>query len=64
MCSTQEELYGLEGRPLAGSSTSSGQWEGEGADLRHFGPQWAYIHFEQPVTAPKVGTGTPTRTMQ
>ena len=38
----QAELYGLEGRP---SSFGNGV---------HYGPQWALLTFDQPVTASKV----------
>lgn len=38
----QTELHGLEGRPCS---------FGEGV---HYGPQWAILKFDQPVTAPHV----------
>jgi hypothetical protein len=40
----QTELHGLEGRPCS---------FGEGV---HYGPQWAILNFDQPVTAPHVST--------
>lgn len=50
----QECLYGAEGRPRAEQASGSG---GGGADDgggrgRHYGRQWAYLVFAQPVTAP------------
>ena len=52
----QGQLHGLEGRPCgdgqsseAGPASSSSQNPG-----LHFGPQWALLRFEQPVTAPQV----------
>ncbi len=39
----QTELHGLEGRPYS---------FGDGV---HYGPQWALLTFDQPVTAPQVG---------
>mmetsp|Transcript_20110 Transcript_20110/g.55989 ORF Transcript_20110/g.55989 Transcript_20110/m.55989 type:complete len:575 (-) Transcript_20110:259-1983(-) len=57
----QEELYGLEGRPL-GASPSLKQTQGDGVEAYslsepdcpcHYGRQWAYLQFEHPVTAPK-----------
>lgn len=41
----QDELYGLEGRPLQGAA--------EGPQ-KHYGAQWGLLKFSQPVTAPKV----------
>jgi hypothetical protein len=59
----QEELYGLEGRSLSPSLLDKQQvQEGVAAFSLsdpecpcHYGRQWAYLQFEQPVTAPKVG---------
>jgi hypothetical protein len=57
----QEELYGLEGRPITSSSSSSGASATSGTvdgnevqQQRHFGPQWVLLKFDQPVTAPEV----------
>ncbi|KAF6264343.1 SelEFf [Scenedesmus sp. NREL 46B-D3] len=67
----QDELHGLEGRPIttsssssssntaaaaggAASSSSSAAVAGSDArQLRHFGPQWVLLRFDQPVTAPE-----------
>nr|ADI46882.1 SelEFf [Volvox carteri f. nagariensis] len=51
----QEELYGLEGRPLASGPGSTRMLQGGDASFTdiHFGPQWALLKFERPVTAPK-----------
>lgn len=43
----QEELHGLEGRPCSHNSADA-------VDSVHYGPQWAFLRFSQPVTAPKV----------
>ncbi len=64
----QDELYGLEGRPLGPGAHVAGAGEGGGGEgpvppdavdedgvARHFGPQWVLLRFDQPVTAPKVG---------
>jgi hypothetical protein len=67
----QEELFGLEGRPVSDSSAapiSAGPGPGAavaaagatfaGSALqgqRHYGQQWALLKFDQPVTAPEVG---------
>lgn len=59
----QEELYGLEGRPLGSGSEAPGAGEaatssggpgvgGEDAGGAHFGQQWLLLKFDQPVTAP------------
>lgn len=58
-------MYGLEGRPLAGSApaaSASASWQHQPGELtgqavdptshNHFGPQWVLIKFDQPVTAP------------
>lgn len=60
----QEELYGLEGRPITSSSSSSAVAAAGGAGAvgaacssgqqQHFGPQWVLLKFDQPVTAPEV----------
>lgn len=58
----QDELHGMEGRPL--QPTLSHQQPGQGAEACslhdpdspcHYGQQWAYLQFEQPVVAPQVG---------
>ncbi|KAG2492709.1 hypothetical protein HYH03_009122 [Edaphochlamys debaryana] len=58
----QEELYGLEGRPLgsgpkaaqlAAAGAGAGADEEEEGGERHFGPQWVLLRFDTPVTAPK-----------
>ncbi|GLC39063.1 hypothetical protein PLESTB_001289600 [Pleodorina starrii] len=62
----QDELYGLEGRPLAAAAAASASAaaqasvrEGEDVEAeeeareRHFGPQWVLLKFDQPITAPK-----------
>lgn len=59
----QEELYGLEGRPITSSSSSSTVAAAGGAGAagaacssgqqQHFGPQWVLLKFDQPVTAPE-----------
>ena len=61
----QQELYGLEGRPL-GSMGATGPGGGGGGaskggsagaplgEERHHGPQFALLRFDQPVTAPQV----------
>lgn len=64
----QDELYGLEGRPLNplarnhllthpedGASTS-GRGEGVGV---HYGPQWGLLTLSQPVTASEVSCCMP-----
>lgn len=60
----QEELYGAEGRPLSaeggvyatsansGGNTTTAAAAAEDDLPPHYGPQWAYAHFEEPVTAP------------
>ena len=61
----QDQLYGLEGRPLdpvlisgaAGDSPEIGDGGEDGRD-RHFGPQWVYLRLSQPATAPAVRPGT------
>lgn len=61
-CCAQEELHGLEGRPLAASLLNKQHVQGGVAAYSlsdpecpcHYGQQWAYLQFEQPVTAPKV----------
>jgi selenocysteine-specific elongation factor len=56
----QDELYGLEGRPIttttSSSSTSAAAAAAAGSEgqQRHFGPQWVLLKFDQPVTAPEV----------
>lgn len=59
----QEQLHGLEGRPAADAPAAGlrpadqVQQPGESPDAAeqgrppHFGPQWAYLRFSQPVTA-------------
>ena len=58
----QQELYGLEGRPLGGAATVDGSHRSgqqalpaavAGEEERHPGPQWALLRFEQPITAPQ-----------
>nr|BCL66109.1 eukaryotic elongation factor [Volvox africanus] len=54
----QEELYGLEGRPSLVAATgidAACDSRNNVDDLthRHFGPQWALMKFDQPITAPK-----------
>ncbi len=44
----QEELYGLEGRPVTSTLLPTEQ------EIRHHGPQWVLLKFDQPVTAPRV----------
>jgi selenocysteine-specific elongation factor len=63
----QDQLYGLEGRPITSSSSSSsssgalaaagGAAGGDGQQQQHFGPQWVLLKFDQPVTAPEVRAG-------
>ena len=52
----QEELYGVEGRPVSAensSSTLGPSSHGFDDDFPpHFGPQWAVAQFEEAVTAP------------
>ena len=59
----QDELYGAEGRPasdeggICATSSAVGTINNASSsnaeDLPvHYGPQWAYAHFEEPVTAP------------
>lgn len=54
----QEELYGLEGRPLGASTSRKDEPEtgSFGAPScsgeRHHGRQWLLIKFDSPVTAP------------
>ena len=64
----QQELYGLEGRPLGAlGATSSSGGRGPGSqthvsdgvgnasgEARHHGPQFILLKFDQPVTAPQV----------
>jgi hypothetical protein len=53
----QDELYGLEGRPITSGSSSStlaAAAAGGEEQQRHFGPQWVLLKFDQPVTAPEV----------
>lgn len=57
----QEQLYGLEGRPMAAAAAAAGSSGGEcssssgdGSGPRHYGRQWVLLRFEQPVTAPQV----------
>lgn len=50
---SQDELYGLEGRPAAAggpSSTPSSEQTDASEQPPHFGPQWALIKFDRPVT--------------
>ncbi|KAK9843360.1 hypothetical protein WJX74_010898 [Apatococcus lobatus] len=51
----QDQLHGLEGRPCAeASSREAGAAPSSSPQQRlHFGPQWALLRFEQPVTAPQ-----------
>lgn len=52
----QEELYGIEGRPPARATSpasSSVAGAGNQQQQRHYGPQWCYLRFAQPVTAPQ-----------
>jgi selenocysteine-specific elongation factor len=51
----QEQLYGLEGRPCGQGSAGAWDEQSEAGGLRHYGPQWVLLNFEQPVTAPAVG---------
>lgn len=55
----QQELHGMEGRPLgaaaAGSSAAAAAAAAE--QQCHHGPQWALLRFEQPLTAPTVSCG-------
>lgn len=64
----QEQLYGLEGRPLDpllanGAATIGAAAEphadgdAESGGGRHYGPQWVYMRLSQPVTAPAVRRG-------
>uniref|UniRef100_A0A7R9V1Z7 Ribosome biogenesis protein BMS1/TSR1 C-terminal domain-containing protein n=1 Tax=Chlamydomonas euryale TaxID=1486919 RepID=A0A7R9V1Z7_9CHLO len=58
----QEELYGIEGRPLGASTSQQGAPEvpfssggggaAAGGDDRHHGRQWLLLRFSTPVTAP------------
>ena len=57
----QDCLYGLEGRPAQQASSSGGSSGSAGANQHqqeggeagvHYGPQWAYLRFSHPVTAP------------
>jgi hypothetical protein len=55
----QDCLHGLEGRPVGCSSRAqqqadpgSGGEDSGGGEGVHHGPQWAYLRFSQPVTAP------------
>lgn len=51
----QDQLYGLEGRPCGdGPSSDAGPASSLPKQRLHFGPQWALLRFEQPVTAPQV----------
>ena len=51
----QDQLHGLEGRPRAdGTSTDTGPSSSLPTRSSHFGPQWALLRFEQPITAPQV----------
>jgi selenocysteine-specific elongation factor len=50
----QDELYGLEGRPINSSSSTPAAAAGGEDQQRHFGPQWVLLKFDQPVTAPEV----------
>ena len=52
----QDELHGLEGRPVNPFTASlPGQQSAQApADGRHYGPQWGLAHLSQPVTAPQV----------
>lgn len=50
----QDELYGLEGRPLAAAAAAPDGSSSEQQQRRHYGPQWALLRFDQPVTAPQV----------
>lgn len=43
----QDELYGLEGRPVNADSGSL-------RPQKHYGAQWGLLKFSQPVTAPQV----------
>lgn len=52
----QDELYGLEGRPMAAAAALDGSAEQQQQQGCHFGPQWALLKFDQPVTAPEVST--------
>jgi hypothetical protein len=56
----QDQLYGLEGRPITSGSSSSTAAAAAGGDeeqQRHFGPQWVLLKFDQPVTTPEVRPG-------
>ena len=47
----QDCLHGVEGRPAAAAGSASTS-EREQAEARvHYGPQWVYMRFSQPVTA-------------
>ena len=64
-CVYQDELHGLEGRPLnplAGhrlfnlsdsSASTSGRTEAHAGGV-HYGPQWGLLNLSQPVTASEV----------
>jgi hypothetical protein len=59
LLATQDQLYGLEGRPVAVPDQQQQQQKagdgagGDGSQL-HFGQQWALLKFDQAVTAPNV----------
>lgn len=51
----QQELHGMEGRPLGTAALASSAAAAE--QQCHHGPQWALLRFEQPLTAPAVSCG-------
>ena len=57
-CCQQDELYGLEGRPLGAVPSGKGPVAYSLRDPDtpcHYGQQWAFLEFDHPVIAPKVG---------
>lgn len=52
----QQELCGLEGRALAPTAAAAARHDVD-VEGSHYGPQWALLRFEQPLTAPAVSFG-------
>ncbi len=56
----QDEMYGIEGRPATAELFGGGDSGGKDLDADdassppppHYGPQWAVVQFDEPVTAP------------
>lgn len=51
----QEELFGLEGRPLNPLSQAEGAEVASTSGRLHHGPQWGLLHLSQSITASQVG---------